>query len=188
MSASPLPRATRVLPAGEWSGDPVDSVSLDYDERHRRRVAMTGENGLAFLLDLARAEALADGDGLALEDGRVVVVQGAPEALLEITCDDPFLLLRVAWHLGNRHLPTQLIPGALRIRDDHVIADMVRGLGARVEPLEAAFQPEGGAYGHGRVHGHDHDHGHAHDHDHDHDDGHRHAHEHGGDGGHDHDH
>lgn len=174
MSAHSLPRAIRVLPAGEWSGDPVDRVSLDYDERHRRRVAMTGEHGLAFLLDLPRAEALADGDGLELEDGGVVVVRGAPEALLEITCDDPFLLLRVAWHLGNRHLPTQLIPGALRIRDDHVIADMVRGLGARVEAVEAAFQPEGGAYGHGRVHGHDH--GHTHSHAHDDPDGHGHAH------------
>jgi len=163
MTASPLPRATRVVPAGEWSGEPADRVSLDYDDRHRRRVAMHGENGLEFLLDLAKAEALADGDALQLEDGRVVVVQGAPEDLLEITCDDPFLLLRVAWHLGNRHLPTQLLPGVLRIRADHVIADMAHGLGARVTAVRAAFQPEGGAYGHGRVHGHDHGHDHAHE-------------------------
>jgi urease accessory protein len=169
-----LPRATRVLPSGDWTDAPVDHVELDYDERHRRRVAMRGAGGLDFLLDLPRAEALADGDGLILEDGRVVVVRGAPEALLEITCDDPFLLLRVAWHLGNRHLPTELLPGALRIRDDHVIADMVRGLGATVQPVRAAFQPEGGAYGHGRVHGHDH--GHSHDHSHDHDHPHDHAH------------
>src|SRR5690606_2556882 len=125
---------------------------------HRRRMAMQGEHGLDFLLDLPRAEALADGDGLELEDGRMVVVQGMPEDLLEITCEDPFLLLRVAWHLGNRHLPTQLLPGTLRIRADHVIADMVRGLGARVTAVRAAFQPEGGAYGHGRVHGHSHGH------------------------------
>lgn len=151
---------------------------------------MTGAGGLAFLLDLPRAEALADGDGLELEDGRIVVVQGAPEALLEITSDDPFLLLRVGWHLGNRHLPTELLPGALRIRDDHVIADMVRGLGAEVRRVDAAFQPEGGAYGHGRVHGHEHghDHDHPHDHDHDHDhphhDAHDHAHRHGDDHAH----
>lgn len=168
MTDTPLPRATRVVPAGEWSGEAVDRVILDYDDRHRRRLSMTGENGFSFLLDLPKAEALADGDGLRLEDGRIVVVEGAAEPLLEITCDDPFLLLRVAWHLGNRHLPTQLLPGALRIRDDHVIADMVRGLGARVERLDAAFQPEGGAYGHGRVHGHDHGHAHGHGHTHEH--------------------
>lgn len=181
MTASPLPRAIRVVRAGDWAGEPVDRVSLDYDDRHRRRMAMQGEHGLDFLLDLPRAEALADGDGLELEDGRMVVVQGMPEDLLEITCDDPFLLLRVAWHLGNRHLPTQLLPGTLRIRADHVIADMVRGLGARVTAVRAAFQPEGGAYGHGRVHGHGHDdhghghhHGHDHHHDHPHPDGHDH--------------
>lgn len=161
MTSSTLPRATRVIPAGEWSGEPVDRVVLDYDERHRRRVSMTGEDGFAFLLDLPKAEALAHGDGLRLEDGRIVVVEGAAEPLLEITCEDPFLLLRVAWHLGNRHLPTELLPGALRIRDDHVIADMVRGLGAEVQSVEAVFQPEGGAYGHGRVHGHDHAHDHG---------------------------
>lgn len=176
MSSSPMPRAVRVLASGSWSGVPADRVRLDYDERHRRRVAMRGEGGLAFLLDLPRAEALADGDGLELEDGRVVEVVGADEDLLEITCDDPFLLLRVAWHLGNRHLPTELRPGALRIRDDHVIADMVRGLGATVEPVRATFQPEGGAYGHGRVHGHDHDHDHGHQHHHHHH-GHHHHHD-----------
>jgi urease accessory protein len=142
MSHSALPRATRVLAAGDWTEQPTDRVSLGYDDRHRRRVAMKGEQGLEFLLDLPRAAALADGDGLLLDDGRVVVVVGAPEALLEITCYDPFLLLRVAWHLGNRHLPTELRPGALRIRDDHVIADMVRGLGAHVSEVSAVFQPK----------------------------------------------
>ncbi len=167
-AASPLPRAIRVVPAGSWTGAPVDRVRLDYDDRHRRRVTMEGEGGFSFLLDLPQAEALADGDGLELEDGRMVEVRGADEDLLEITCEDPFLLLRVAWHLGNRHLPTQLLPGKLRIRADHVIADMVRGLGAGVVSVRAPFQPEGGAYGHGRVHGHDHDHGHHHDHPHGH--------------------
>ena len=178
MSSTPLPRAVKVLEAGSWDGEPADRVRLDYDDRHRRRMAMDGEGGLSFLLDLPKAEALADGDGLALEDGRVIEVRGAEEDLLEIACDDPFLLLRVAWHLGNRHLPTQLLPGKLRIRADHVIADMVRGLGAGVEAVRAPFQPEGGAYGHGRVHGHDHGHDHAHQHDHHHPHEHAHGHTH----------
>ncbi|PIW25943.1 MAG: urease accessory protein UreE [Rhodospirillales bacterium CG15_BIG_FIL_POST_REV_8_21_14_020_66_15] len=158
-------RATALKRKGEWSGAAADRVVLDFDGRHRRRLAMTGADGLAFLLDLAEAEALADGDGLVLEDGRIVAVRAAQEPLLEVTCDGPDLLLRVAWHLGNRHLPTELLGDRLRIRRDHVIEDMLIRLGARVAHVEAPFNPEGGAYGHGRTHGHhDHhpDHGHSH--------------------------
>ena len=119
---------------------------LDFDARYRRRVAMTGVGGLEFLLDLAEATMLRGGDGLRLEDGRVVEVVAEPEPLAEIRAADPLALTRVAWHFGNRHLPTEIMPKALRIRRDPVIEAMVEGLGARVIALEAPFNPEGGAY------------------------------------------
>src|SRR5579872_3391154 len=168
-----------VRPAGSWTGAPADCVVLDHDDRYRRRLAMTGVRGLAFLLDLPEAVMLRAGDGLALEDGRIVEVVAAPEPLAEIRCKDAVALARVAWHLGNRHLPVELTRRALRIRRDHVVEEMARGLGADVLAIEGPFNPEGGAYAgpaheHGHdPHGHDHDHGHhSHDHDHDHDHGH----------------
>jgi len=178
-------RATQVKPQHRWTETPTDTVVLDFDDRHRRRVAMTGTRGLAFLLDLENAVALRGGDALVLEDGRLIEVVAAPEPLLEIRGADPHHLIRVAWHLGNRHLPTQIMPKGLRIRRDHVIEAMVKGLGARVVEIEAPFDPEGGAYaggGHGHAHedhahhtGHDHaphqhhDHHHHDDHHGDHD-------------------
>ncbi|MGN6463281.1 MAG: urease accessory protein UreE [Pseudolabrys sp.] len=173
-------RATVVKPAGSWSGDAADSIVLDYDDRHRRRMAMTGTHGISFLLDLAEATWLRSGDALLLEDGRLIEVVAAPEPLLEIRCADPLHLARIAWHLGNRHLPSQIMPKAIRIRRDHVIADMARGLGAQVREIEAPFDPEGGAYAEGsggHHHGHDHSHDH-HPHSHDHD-RHYHRHDHG---------
>lgn len=172
-------RATSVKQASSWSGDAVDSVVLDYDDRHRRRMTMTGTRGLSFLLDLPEATFLRHGDALVLEDGRLVEVLAAPEPLLEIRCNDPLHLARIAWHFGNRHLPTQLFTKYLRIRRDHVIADMAAKLGARVIEIEAPFDPEGGAYqtpvhsrSHDGHHHHDHAHGHHHHHhDHGHDDG-----------------
>ena len=145
---------------------------------------MTGTRGLEFLLDLEHAVALRGGDALVLEDGRLVEVVAAPEPLVEIRGADPVHLVRIAWHLGNRHLPTQIAGKGLRLRRDHVIEEMVRGLGARVIEIEAPFDPEGGAYAaahaaHDHAHGHTghHDHGHRHDygHDHDHDHSHRHG-------------
>ena len=188
-----IQRADKVIPAGHWSGAPADTVVLDFDQRHRRRVAMTGVGGLEFLLDLAEAAMLRGGDGLRLEDGRLVEVLAEPEPLAEIRAADPLALTRIAWHLGNRHLLTEMLPKALRIRRDPVIEAMAEGLGARVIALEAPFNPEGGAYvkaepgaephdhAHGAAeerngrrddrHSHDHDHGpvHPHDHHHDHD-------------------
>jgi urease accessory protein len=160
-------RATEVRGQDSWSEPAADTVVLDFDDRHRRRMAMTGTRGLAFLLDLETAVALRGGDALVLEDGRLVEVVAAPEPLLEIRGADPHHLIRVAWHLGNRHLPTQIMPKGLRIRRDHVIEAMVRGLGARVIEIEAPFDPEGGAYaGGGHAHAGEGDaHGHAaHDH------------------------
>ena len=159
-------RATEVKPAGSWEPwSARDCVVLDYDARHRRRIAMQGEAGLDFLLDLPEAGALADGDGLLLEDGGVVGVKAAPERLIEVRAGENLPLVRIAWHLGNRHLPTQILDDALRIREDHVILDMLRKMGARTELIEAPFHPEGGAYGQGRTHGHHHGHDHGHHHD-----------------------
>ena len=151
-------RATKIVPAGIWHGKPADVVRLDYDQRTRRRLSLTGVGGLSFLLDLARAPMLCAGDGIRLEDGRIVAVEAAPEHLLEITCRDERALARIAWHLGNRHLGTEIGERVIHIRYDHVIADMVRGLGAEVRTVERPFNPEGGAYGHGAVHGHSHHH------------------------------
>ena len=184
-----MQRASSVLPAGGWSGEPADTVVLDFDERHRRRVAMTGVRGTEFLLDLEEAVMLRSGDGLRLEDGKIVEVVAAPEPLAEIRASDPAALTRVAWHLGNRHLPTQLMRKALRIRRDPVIEAMVQGLGAVVLGIEAPFDPEGGAYVRGGSHGHDHGHDHDHDHHaHDHHDHSAPGHVHGPDCNHDHDH
>jgi urease accessory protein len=195
-------RATRVEGQHRWTQAAADTVVLDFDDRHRRRMAMTGTRGLEFLLDLENAVALRGGDALVLEDGRLVEVVAAPEPLVEIRGADPLHLVRVAWHLGNRHLPTQIMPKGLRIRRDHVIEAMVTGLGARIIEIEAPFDPEGGAYAGGHAHpsepaahahaAHDHDHHHDHadhhhpgdhhhhdehcDHDHQHD--HSHAHDH----------
>lgn len=141
-------RATEVLPAGSWSPPAADQVTLDAEGRHRRRVAMKGEGGLAFLLDLPQPVGLRDQDGLQLEDGRVVLVRAAPEALVEITAKDASALARIAWHLGNRHFPAEILGGRIRIRRDHVIEALMLKLGASVEHIEAPFQPEGGAYGH----------------------------------------
>jgi urease accessory protein len=165
-------RATDILRAGLWNAKPADVVRLDYDHRTRRRIALTGVGGLEFLLDLAKTPVLAAGDGLRLADGRIVAVEAAPERLLEIACTDERALARVAWHLGNRHLAAEIGARVVYIREDHVIADMARGLGAEVRAVERPFNPEGGAYGQGAVHGHGHSHGHRHHHHDGHDHGH----------------
>ncbi len=163
-----MQRAREIRRKGEWNGVAVDTVVLGYDDRYRRRMAMTGTDGLDFVLDMPKAAVLADGDALVLDDGCLVAVRAAAEPLLEITCADPVHLAKVAWHLGNRHLPTQIDGRRILIREDHVIADMVRGLGAEVNHVEAPFTPEGGAYSGGGHHHHNHDdddyHGHTHHH------------------------
>src|SRR6202049_2765843 len=146
-------RASQVRPQYRWTQAPADTVVLDFDDRHRRRVAMTGTGGLEFLLDLENATVLRGGDALVLDDGRLVEVVAAPEPLAEIRGADPQHLVRLALHLGHRHLPTQIMPKGLRIRRDHVIEAMVKDLGARVIEIEAPFDPEGGAYvGGGHAH------------------------------------
>ena len=151
-----MPRAVSILPAGAWDDARAsDSVLLDFDMRHRRRIALLTESGADLLLDLPHAARLRDGDGLALDTGGVLRVRARPEPLLEVHAHGADALARIAWHLGNRHLPVQILAGRLRIRADHVIADMVRQLGGHARPIEAPFDPEAGAYA-GGPHHHDH--------------------------------
>jgi len=146
-------RASQVLRAGTWrAGEAIDRVVLDADERYRRRIALIGESGARFLLDLPEATALRDGDGLLLDDGRIIAVAAKPEPLVEIAAsgvlDRAAAVARLAWHLGNRHAEVQIIGGRLRMRRDHVLEDMVARLGAVVTPIEAPFDPERGVYRH----------------------------------------
>jgi urease accessory protein len=162
----------------------IDTVTLDHDDRQKRRVALKGEKGLDLLLDLDKTTLIGDGDALKLEDGGLVAVRAAPEKLLKITAENALRLTRIAWHIGNRHTPAEITAEAIYIEADHVLAEMVRGQGGLAEEIFRPFQPERGAYdhvGHGH-HGHDHDHAHGHSH-HDHE-----HHEHGPDCGCGHDH
>ena len=143
-------RATAVIRTGAWDpGLAVEEIALDYDRRHRRRLRLSLSRGGEVLLDLPEATHIRDGDALALEDGTCIAVRAAPEALLEIVAADAEALARLAWHLGNRHLAVQFLGRALRILDDHVIAEMVTRMGARATKLLAPFDPESGAYHHG---------------------------------------
>jgi urease accessory protein len=146
-------RAQRVLRAGCWrAADAIDRVVLDADERFRRRIVLAGEGGLRFLLDFAEATPLRDGDGLLLDDGAVVAVAAKPEPLVEVAAgagDGASDLARLAWHLGNRHAEVEITGDRLRMRRDHVLEDMLIGLGAVLTPFEAPFEPERGAYQHG---------------------------------------
>lgn len=154
-------RAEQVLPAGEWdAATAVDRVLIDFDRRFRRRILLMTEAGEELLLDLPQAVRLRDGDGLVLTSGGMVRVCAKPEPLLEIHAHAEGELVRIAWHLGNRHLPVQLMGDRIRIRADHVIEEMVEGLGGHVEVIEAPFDPEAGAY----AGGHHHHHGDGHDH------------------------
>jgi urease accessory protein len=152
-------------PAGHWPKEhAAGTLTLDFDARHRRRIRLSADEGEDILLDLPKAVAMADGDGLQLEDGRWLMVQAAAEHLVEIGHKDPNQLVRLAWHLGNRHLPTEIRDQVLRIRPDHVIEHMLCGFGAELTKVHSPFQPEGGAYGggHGDHHSHN-DGGHHHD-------------------------
>jgi urease accessory protein len=151
-------RAITVHTRGHWPEEAaVDSVTLPFIDRHRRRIRLVADSGTPFLLDLPRAQHLSEGDGLELDNGGYLRVSAAPEPVIEIAADSPIDLLRIAWHLGNRHLPLQVLEGRLRLRADHVIASMIEGLGGRVTWLQAPFDPEIGAYaGAGQAHEHEH--------------------------------
>ena len=149
-------RAITVHTKGHWPEEAaVDRVTLAFLDRHRRRIRLVADSGAPFLLDLPRAQHLVDGDGLELDNGSYIRVCAAAEPVIEIAADSPEDLLRIAWHLGNRHLPLQVAEGRLRIRADHVIAEMVAGLGGHVSHETAPFDPEIGAYA-GAAHSHEH--------------------------------
>ena len=151
-------------PAGHWTKKrATGSVTLDFDARHRRRIRLTTDQGEDVLLDLPKAVAMANGDGLQLDDGRLLKVQAAAELIVEVRHKDPSQLMRLAWHLGNRHLPTEIRNQVLRIRPDHVIENMLHHFEADLVKVQAPFQPEGGAYS-GDGHHRDQDHtGHQHE-------------------------
>jgi urease accessory protein len=141
-------RAIRVRPAGGWPrAAERTTVTLVFDDRHRRRMRLLDDTGQPFLLDLDRPARLADGDGLELEDGGVIRVTAAPEPVADIAAGDPIAALKLAWHIGNRHALVQILgPLTLRIRDDPVLVSMLEGLGARITRRRAPFAPEPGAY------------------------------------------
>jgi len=143
-----------IADAGTWDrARAVDRVVLGADDRLRRRVVLTTEKGTKLLLDFAQPMMLRDGDGLVLDDGSVVAVAGQAERLIEISAKVPADFVRLAWHIGNRHTDIQFIDRSFRIRRDHVLEEMVKGLGAITKPVEAPFDPEPAA-----PHGHDHSH------------------------------
>jgi urease accessory protein len=148
----------------------IDSVVLKADQRRIQSARLTGVNGTPIGLMLPEPVLLRNGDALELDDGSIVDVVIEPEPLVEIRGNDLAHLARLAWHLGDRHVPVQIFANRLRMRRDPALETMLKGLGARMTEIEAPFDPEGGAYTqHAHHHGHDHDHHHDdrhHHHDH----------------------
>ena len=168
-----FPRAVSVAPAGSAPGEVAGKAVLAHDERHLRRRAVELADGGKVLVDLLEPVTLNDGDRLVLEDGRLVEISAASEELYDIRARSSVHLSELAWHIGNRHLAAAIEAGRILILRDHVIRDMLEGLGAKVTDVVEPFSPVRGAYsGHGHGH-HDHDH-HGHEHH-----GHDHHHEHG---------
>ncbi len=132
----------------------VDAIRLDFESRTRSRGKSLADSGQEIAWFFERGEFLRDGDCLVTEDGRHVTVHGAPEPVSKVTTDDPFLLTRVAYHLGNRHVPLQVSKDCLLYQPDYVLDDMVKGLGAEVNLEQLPFQPEDGAYHTGHAHEH----------------------------------
>ena len=147
-----LPVALALHRAGHWPRLATARVVLGYEDRFLRRKRLTTAGGEAFMVDLPETANLLAGDAFELSDGRLVEIAAATEAVLVVRGD----LVRLAWHIGNRHTPCQIDADRLLIRADHVLADMLRGLGASVTEAQEPFTPEGGAYGMGRTMGHAH--------------------------------
>jgi urease accessory protein len=175
-------RVVRVLGAGTNGAQPIDSVILSADQRSVQSAILTGVNGTQIGLMLPEPVLLRMGDAFELDDGSLVDIVVAPEPLTEIRGNDLTHLARLAWHLGDRHVPVQVLANRLRIRRDAALEAMLGALGARLTAIEAPFDPEGGAYASQGHAPHAHDHGHAH-HGRDH-----HGHDHHGHGHHHHGH
>jgi len=164
-------RATTLIRKAAVRADAVvDRVVLDHAARQALPATLTGQNGLGFTPALAKAASIEDGDALRLEDGRLVLVEAAPESLLEVRATNPARLLRLAWQLGGSHVPAEIAADVLYVPAS--AAELVRGQGCTANPVTRAFKPERAAHDHSQC-GHDHGHTHAHSHDHDH--GHSHA-------------
>src|ERR1041384_2895994 len=170
-------RVVRVVGSAAASARPLDTLILNAQQRRLQTGYFTGVNGTQIGAMLPAPVLLRNGDALELDDGSLVDVVIEPEPLIEIRGHDLGHLARLAWHLGDRHVPVQIFPNRLRMRPDGALEAMLKGLGARLTSIEAPFDPEGGAYTH-HAHGHDHAHHHHHHHDHDHDH-HDHHHDHG---------
>jgi urease accessory protein len=189
-----MPRATRVLNAAERPDTPVvDTLILSHAQRQAQKGFLFGVKGICVELDFVEPVRLRTDDALLLDDGGLVEIVAEPEPLIEARAADLPSLARLAWHLGDRHVPVQILERRLRLKRDPAIEALLESLGAKVAAIEAPFEPEGGAYdasagdhGHDHAHHHEHDHhhhDHAHDHGHDH-----HGHDHGHKHDHDHDH
>lgn len=190
-----MQRATTIVRKAAVRPDAVaDEIALDHAARSRRSAELTAQGGLAFRLDLDRETTLEDGDAVRLDDGKLVRILAAPQALLAVKAENPVRLTRLAWQLGSNHVQAEVTADALYVLDDPVVAELIRGQGCTATALQRPFRPEkeveahdhstcGHDHHHGHAHehhGHDHakhDHGH-HDHDHHHDHGHQHGHAH----------
>lgn len=185
-----MPRATRVVTAAERRDAPVlDTLILPHAQRQAQKGFLFGIKGTCVELDFAEPVRLRTDDALVLDDGGLIEVVAEPEPLIEARAADLPALARLAWHLGDRHVPVQIMERKLRLKRDEAIEALLQGLGAKLVAIEAPFEPEGGAYEAAAAHDHhhhdhDHDHHHGHDHHHHHDHGHDHKHGHS----HDHDH
>ena len=164
-----MPRALRVLPAGQHQGRAVvDTVLLDYSQRSAQTLSVTGERGGRFDIALARPGRLRTDDLLELDDGNLVEVVAAPEPLIEARVADLAALARLAWHLGDRHVPVQILPNRIRVQRTADSEALLASLDARLTMIDAPFEPEGGAYDSSDRHSHDHNHAHGHAQDHHH--------------------
>jgi urease accessory protein len=190
-----MPRAIRIQPAAERNGgNIVDTLILPYAQRQQAKQGfLFGVKGTCVELDFAEPARLRTDDALVLDDGGLVEIVAEPEPLIEVRANDLAELARLAWHLGDRHVPVQILERRLRLARDPAIEALLQALGAKTVTIDAPFEPEGGAYEAAQQHGHHHDHGHHHHdhghhhHDHDHHHGHDHHH-HSHNHPHDHDH
>ena len=173
-----LRAAAHVIVAAERRERPIaDILILDHARRSAGTFSAIGSKGAAYEITRAATGCLRTDDVLELEDGTLLEIVAAAEPLIEARANDLPALMRLAWHLGDRHVPVEVLPNRLRLRPDAVLEALLASLGARLTRIDAPFEPEGGAYatshGHAHAHGHGHAHGHAHDH------GHEHGHSHG---------
>jgi urease accessory protein len=158
-----MARVVKIVAADAADGKHIiDTVILTPEQRRAPRGSVTGVKGTRLDFDLAGPVALRMGDLLLLDDGNLIEVVAEPEPLIEARAKNLTALARLAWHLGDRHVPVQLFPNRLRVRRDATIEALLARLGAKTVAIEAPFDPEGGAYV-ASAHGHHH---HHHDHDH----------------------